>query len=322
MQVDKRNWQMAKILIIDDDARLCQVLGEFLGDNGHEVTIALDGARGMNAARKNSPDLILCDLEMPGMTGQEVVVMMRQDDRLEETPVIYLSGCTDPERIRQSINVGGDDFIGKPAPYPVILDAVEARLRRQEQAQQRQRRRLKQTVEVVTNLVFDLDVDGGAAAEKSGKTPLAAGLSAEIVEQLRSTFGPALAASRPAADKSGPALLIKEGGRQQFLKISEVKAFLAFGEYSKVYWGGKGENVMFRKALKQWQQELPAGQFVRVHRNAIVNLAFLDRVETDAAQKQCVHLRGFGQVLQVSQRAKATLNRCLKEFTGNPKGKI
>lgn len=312
---------MAKILIIDDDARLCRVVGEFLGDNGHEVTIALDGARGMAAARDNPPDLILCDLEMPGMSGQEVVVRLRQDDRLADTPVIYLSGCTDAERIRQSINVGGDDFISKPAAYPVILDAVEARLRRQELQHQRQRRHLKQTVAVVTSLIFDLDPALGAGAAPSQQPPNAAGLPAEIVEQLRSSFGPAKGTGLRAADKTGPALLIKDGGRQQFLKVSEVKAFLAFGEYSKIYWGDAGESVMFRKPLKQWQQELPAGQFVRVHRNAIVNLAFLDHVERKAAQKLALHLRGFSQVIQVSQRTKPALNRCLKEFSGISNGK-
>lgn len=309
---------MAKILIIDDDARLCRVVGEFLADNGHAVAIALDGQRGLAAARENPPDLILCDLEMPGLTGQEVVVQLRADERLADTPVIYLSGCTDTERIRQSINVGGDDFLSKPAAYPVILDAVEARLRRQEQHHRRQRQRLKQTVDVVTSLIFD---QGLAESKKPDGATDSAKLPAEIVAQLRGAFGPAAGAGR-RPDKNDPALLIKDGGRQQFLKVSEVKAFLAFGEYSKVFWGENGENVMFRKSLKQWQQELPAGLFVRVHRNAIVNLAFLDRVETDTAQKQQVHLRGFSQILQVSQRAKATLNRCLKHFTGNPKGKL
>jgi len=306
---------MANILIIDDDARLCRVVKEFLNDHGHQVNIALDGSGGFAAVRENPPDLILCDLDMPGLSGQEVVVRLRQDASLAEIPVIYLSGCTDAEQIRRSINAGGDDFISKPAPYPVILDAVEARLRRQSQRQQRQRQQLKQTVEVVTNLIFDLDPPAGAGAKKSGRAADPAGLSAEIVEQLRHCFGPGMGATQPGPDKTGSTLLIKECGRQQFLKVSEVKAFLAFGEYSKVHWGEKGETVMFRKALKQWQQELPARQFVRVHRNAIVNLAFLDRIEKDAAQKLRIYLRGFGQSIQVSQRGKPVLNRCLKQFS-------
>ena len=134
---------MAKILIIDDDQQICRVLGEFLRRQGHESSFACNGNEGLLAVAASKPDLILCDLEMPGMDGQGVVSTLRQDQRLGEIPVIFLSGCTDRRQIRSSMNLGGDDFITKPAQLPEILEAVNARLARR----QKQVRQLDQQIE-------------------------------------------------------------------------------------------------------------------------------------------------------------------------------
>ena len=300
---------MSKILIIDDDVQLCRVVGEFLADHGHDVATATDGLRGLAEAKAVPPDLILCDLDMPGASGQEVVVRLRQDEQLAETPVIYLSGCADASRIRQSMNVGGDDFIGKPAPYPVILDAVESRLGRQQKTRQRQSRRLKQTVEAVASIIFDLDANSA-----QNRTLTGGSLSAEIVAHLNSSFGLGGAATAAIAGKDASAILVKDRNRRHFLKLSDVKALIAFGEYSRVYWGDRGENIMFRKPLKKWEQELPAGRFVRVHRKAIINLAFLELVEKRADQKLNLRLRGFPEMIEVSQRGQPRFNRQLKQF--------
>ena len=70
--------------------------------------------------------------------------------------------------------------------------------------------------------------------------------------------------------------------------------------------------MMFRKPLKQWETELPAGQFIRVHRQAIINLAFLDFVGKGAGGLPEIHLVDFPAVIDVSQRKVSFLNRVLK----------
>ena len=119
---------MARILIIDDDAHTCQMVGEFLRRQGNEVTSATDGGTGLAMAAAAATDLILCDLDMPGLDGQGVVSALRQDEKLSEIPVIFLSGCTDHEQIRRTMNLGADDFLTKPARLAEILAAVNARL--------------------------------------------------------------------------------------------------------------------------------------------------------------------------------------------------
>ena len=92
---------MPKILIIDDDVELCAALGKFLRRQGHDVITATDGQMGLAAALQG-PDLIICDLAMPVLNGHGVLEALRQDQRLADTPFIFLSGLANREMIRRS----------------------------------------------------------------------------------------------------------------------------------------------------------------------------------------------------------------------------
>lgn len=304
---------MAKILIIDDDGQICRVISDFLRRQGHEAAIALTGEEGLALATKMNPDLFVCDLEMPGLSGEEVVAMLRRDERWLETPVIYLSGCTDRSQIRRSMNIGGDDFIAKPAQLPEILEAINARLARREQRQERLDQQIEKAAEFFVGIIHDLNKTTPEVRWLADTVSGMAGQKNLIVEKVRQSLE---AGQRPAGNvKTVPptSILLKSNNRQQFLKLSAVKALMAYGEYSNVYWD-KDQRMMFRKPLKQWEEELPAEQFVRIHRQAIINLAFLDFVEKDAAGRLNVHLKEFDQTLAVSQRETAAFNRRLKEF--------
>ena len=306
---------MAKILIIDDDDHMRKYLQEFLRRQGHEVTAAANGNEGLIAATAANPDLIICDLEMPGLDGQGVVSALRQDRRLGEIPVIFLSGCTDRGQIRTSMNLGGDDFITKPAQPLEILEAINARLARRQKQVRQLDRQIEQAAEFFVGIIHDLDKSAPEVRWLAETADETSDQQNKIIQRVRQSLAAdQLPASPPPAAAGWPAsVLTKNNRRQQFLKLSEVKALLAYGEYSNVYWG-EDQCLMFRKSLKQWGTELPPGQFVRVHRQAIVNLAYLDFVETDSAGKLRIHLRAFKQIIPVSQRAAAAFNRCLKKY--------
>ncbi len=302
---------MAKILIIDDDLQVGRVVGEFLRRHGHEIATAANGHLGLAAAAAGQPDLILCDLDMPGLNGQEVVSALRQDERLGETPIIFLSGCTDREQVRRSMNLGGDDFITKPAALPEILEAVNARLDRRQKQRQQLDQQLDRAAEYFVGIIHDLNQP---ATEVRWLAEIVTGQGAQqnpIIQRVRKSLD-AAKASAPVPQLAS-SLLVKSHDRQHFVKLSEVKALLANGEYSMVHWG-QNQRMMFRKSLKQWQAELPADLFVRVHRQAIINLSFLDFVERDAEGKPRIHLREFQPVIEVSQRARPGFNRSLKRF--------
>jgi two-component system, LytTR family, response regulator len=97
------------------------------------------------------------------------------------------------------------------------------------------------------------------------------------------------------------------------VKIEEIKSILAYGEYSWIHWDKCAKGALLRKPLKQWQSELPGGQFVRVHRRAIVNLAYLEKVERLASGRVQIRLRETADAIPVSLRLTPALNRKLKE---------
>lgn len=303
---------MVKILIIDDDDQICTVLGEFLRRHGYEVMTADSGEQGLETAATFVPDLILCDLEMPGMDGQGVVSALRQDGRLGEIPVIFLSGCTERGQIRRSMNLGGDDYITKPAELPEILETIKARLSRRQKQLDQLDQQLDQAAQIFVGIIHDLNKTSPEIHWLADASDGLADQQNQILQKVRESLNASKTAT--SAEETSPAtLLVKSHNRQHFLKLSEVKVLMACGEYANIYWG-EDQHLMFRKPLKQWEKELPPDQFLRVHRQAIVNLAFLDFVEKDGEGRLQIHLREFKQVIPVSQRETSEFNRRLKQF--------
>jgi CheY-like chemotaxis protein len=297
---------MPKIHIIDDDANLCIALGHYLKQFGHDVEFSTNGADGLQAIRRATPDAILCDLDMPGLNGQQVVTALRQDESIADVPILYLSGCADRKLIRQSINLGSDDYIAKPADPGEVLAALEARLKRRQQQQKRQQTRLRQAVQIFSGIVHDLDKSVPPTrwlANDGGRTEGPTNSALEDKKPSTSVLG-----------LNSP-LMVKSDNRKHFIKLSEVKALLAYGEYSRIYWGKGGQHMIFRKALKQWEQELPSAQFMRIHRGSIVNMSFLDSVEEVQPGRWQVRLRDFSAVLPVSHRARTRLNQLLRKYS-------
>lgn len=292
-----------KILIIDDDPQIAQLIGEFLRRKAYTVFTALDGEKGLTLAQEHAPNLVLCDLHMTNLDGWGLIKRLRENEQLIDVPVIILSACRDREEIRRSIDLGGDDFIAKPAELTEIQQAIDARLARQEKQQQRQFKNLQRAVEVFAGIVHDL------GSKDAGIRWLA--------EAAKTQAKPLLPVSPPDESPSSPPspeyFLATTKNRRQYVKLSEVKVFLACGEYSRAYWGDM-QSMMFRKPLKQWVEELPNSLFVRVHRKAIINLNFIDYVDLDVNRKPQVRVKGFADVLSISQRCAPQFNRRLKTF--------
>ena len=284
------------------------MVGEFLRRQGNEVTGATDGGAGLAAAAAESPDLILCDLDMPGLNGQGVVTALRQDPKLAEIPVIFLSGCTDRDQIRRTMNLGADDFLSKPARLREILEAVNARLTLQQQKRQREESRMESAAEYFSGIIHDLQHPPAAtaAAVSPGDDAARAG---QIMAAVRQRLYPAKGSARWPARTS---FLAKGADRQLVVNLSEIRMLAAYGEYSKAFWG-QDKHMLVRKSLVSWQRELPEHQFVRVHRQAVINLAFLEQVDKTGG-KLLLRLRDLREPVPVSQRCAPDFNRRLKQY--------
>jgi two-component system, cell cycle response regulator DivK len=104
---------MATVLIIDDDRRVLDLMTEALGMAGHTVLAASSGLRGIELACNETPDVVLMDMAMPGMTGVEAVQRLREDPRTRKIPVVALTGGTSLAA-GELIKAGCIGYIAKP----------------------------------------------------------------------------------------------------------------------------------------------------------------------------------------------------------------
>ena len=98
-----------------------------------EPIAAENGRAGIEAARREKPDLILCDVMMPELDGHSVLQTLRVDAALARIPFIFLTAKGEKEDIRSGMNLGADDYLTKPVANADLVRAIEVRLRRSEQ---------------------------------------------------------------------------------------------------------------------------------------------------------------------------------------------
>ena len=119
-----------KILIVEDEKNIVDILSFNLGREGYETVCAYDGAAGLDKARSEKPDLILLDLMLPRMNGFDVCKAVRESDR--STPIIMLTAREEESDKVFGLELGADDYITKPFSMRELLARVKANIRRTE----------------------------------------------------------------------------------------------------------------------------------------------------------------------------------------------
>lgn len=119
-----------KILIIEDQGTMRRNLALLLEMEGYQVVTAENGRLGLEVARQEKPDVILCDVMMPEMDGHAVVQHLREDAAFAATPFLFLTAKGEKSDIRVGMNFGADDYLTKPVVREDLIAAIEARLSR------------------------------------------------------------------------------------------------------------------------------------------------------------------------------------------------
>jgi DNA-binding NarL/FixJ family response regulator len=124
---------MKKILVIEDEPEMRRNLLTILRLEKYQPFSAENGRAGLDIARKEKPDLILCDVMMPELDGHGVLKALRESVDTESIPFIFLTAKGEKIDQRNGMNLGADDYLTKPVAKSDLLTAIVARLRRQEQ---------------------------------------------------------------------------------------------------------------------------------------------------------------------------------------------
>ena len=121
---------MNVILLIEDNPSLRRNIAQILSLEGYRVLCAQDGPAGLYLLQLEKPDLILCDIMMPGMDGYEVLAHVRAEVATASLPFIFLTAKGDMPDLRLGMSLGADDYLPKPVARVDLLEAVRARLQR------------------------------------------------------------------------------------------------------------------------------------------------------------------------------------------------
>ncbi len=139
----RRAWiRVKRILVIDDEAWLREMVHMALEDKGYDVVEADNGAEGVDLARRCLPDLILCDVNMDKMDGYRTLASLRDEAGTASIPVILMTGLADNAGMRHGMELGADDYLPKPFTLDDLYAAVEARLKKVQTVRQEAEKKL------------------------------------------------------------------------------------------------------------------------------------------------------------------------------------
>lgn len=117
------------MLLVDDGADVLAMLGDLLGGEGFAVRTAMDGPSALAACHEEVPDLVLLDLQLPGLDGFEVLAQLKADAKTAEASVVVVSGSPMESDIVRALELGATDYVSKPYAFPILLARVRAVLR-------------------------------------------------------------------------------------------------------------------------------------------------------------------------------------------------
>ena len=124
---------MTKILIIEDEPRMRKNMATILKMEGFAVAVAENGKVGVEAAKRERPALILCDVMMPELDGYGVPTALRADETAARIPFIFLTAKGEKSDLRAGMNLGADYYLTKPTDIDDLLRAIAARLARRDE---------------------------------------------------------------------------------------------------------------------------------------------------------------------------------------------
>jgi two-component system cell cycle response regulator len=234
---------MARILIVEDNPENLELMRYLLQAFGHEPLVAADGLAGLAAARRDAPDLILCDIHMPGLDGHGVLAGLRRDPRLARIPVLAVTALAMIGDRGKLLAAGFDGYIGKPIEPEKFVAEVESFLGVLSQ------RREAAPPEWRNSLPAALPVAKFASVLVVDDSPI----NRELIQHTLSAFGYAITLADNVADalalarSAPPALIISDLHMPQrdgfeFLRTVKGDARLAaipFIFLSSSVWGDK-----------------------------------------------------------------------------------
>lgn len=222
------------ILVVEDDEAVRQTLVDMLELNGYGVLSATNGVEGLELARRRRPALVVTDVEMPGLTGFDLIRQLRDEDGLCGVPLIVVSAKVDRAATRRGMELGADDFITKPFTEDEVIRSVRTRLEKKELLDELDAfahtvaHDLRNPLATLTGRLSLLEAKIGRADEATlrrnvNEAALAAGRLSGIIEELLVLAGVRRQAVAPAPLDMGAIVAEALARLEELLARSEAR---------------------------------------------------------------------------------------------------
>ncbi len=264
---------MLRTLVVDDEPLAVELMCGLLdAESGLEVvSTARTGRQALGAIRTHKPDLVFLDVEMPGLSGLDVVASLQADDHL---PLIVFVSAFDKYAI-EAFDVNAVDYILKPV----------------------ERGRLKKTLERVRERLVHPDKAAMLRVLQAGR--VRSGVPESSLE---------VSAPEPVEKGGSDKLPVRQGDSVRLVPFEDIEWVDAAGDYMCVH--ALGETHILRCTMKELSQRLANGTFARVHRSTLVNLRKITGI-TPLTKGECtLHLDGDTQ-LKVSRNYRSAIQHLL-----------
>jgi len=160
---------ISNILIVDDVPANLKVLGDILRNKGYKVRLVPNGKLALIVAENEKPDLILLDIMMPEMNGYEVCHFLKQNENLQDVPVIFISALNETDDIVKALNIGGVDYISKPFKAEEVIARVSTHLtifkQKQELVQLNNLKNKRYIDKDLVNILIDITRNGKSSEQ-------------------------------------------------------------------------------------------------------------------------------------------------------------
>ena len=121
---------MRTVLIIEDNLEIRENTAEILELAGFKVAGAINGREGIQMASSMTPDLILCDIMMPEVSGYEVLSELKKNPNTKQIPFIYVTASTEKKEIQRALQMGADGYVSKPFDVNELMTTIDHALKK------------------------------------------------------------------------------------------------------------------------------------------------------------------------------------------------
>ena len=266
---------MKKILLIEDNIDLAENVVLLLKEHDYDVSSAYNGMDGLKLMVEFKPDLILCDIMLPDYSGYKLLAELKKHEDFAIPVFIFLTAKTQREDLRKGMILGADDYITKPFTSEELVSAISSQFRKRQQ---------------FLNRVTTKDEESGTTAGNG----LLSGKTKKNKKHLN------------YADH----IFINDKRNPGFYPVKNIVLIRTLRDYTQLYLNGE-KKFFLRKSMIYWEEKLPKNKFVRIHKQAMINVDYAEKFEPISSYRLQVSMKGYHEKLVVSQRYSHTFKKLL-----------